>query len=108
MPQTPTNETPLNKSMSQDKNSNALDSESSFEIVSSKNQALMPLSNQIQASNYFEEHKNRESLSDEETDVTQLLLTPVESKLKTIIWIKMHKDWIEKQKLKLGIFTQYN
>lgn len=42
-----------------------------------------------------------ESLSDiDEDEVNQFILTPAESSLKSLLWHHIHKEWIEKQKLK--------
>lgn len=104
LPQSPSQEI-VGKSGPLDLPINLMETQDSLEGVPIKSQSLVPLGkipSSGQPSNYFEEHKNKETLSDEEGDVSQLLLTPVETKVKTLIWTQMHKDWLEKQKLKLG------
>jgi len=53
----------------------------------------------VDANNYSE------TLSDiDEDEINQFILTPIESSLKSLLWHHIHKEWIEKQKLKEGIY----
>lgn len=57
-----------------------------------------------QNNKYFEEKKDCEVLSDGEGIVQQFILTPEESHIKTVLWNHIHKEWLEEQTLKKGIF----
>jgi len=83
----------MNKNVVDDSNKEhkqiAIRKEEKPAVVQKKEESLVDLSNY------------NESLSDiDEDEINQFILTPAESSLKSLLWHHIHKEWLDKQKLK--------